>query len=89
MRNAVKVGALLLAMTTGAAMAEDKKPMTTQQAMAYAKKMDAQDRALMMDQAKQLQAQINQLQASLQALMKELEKTPKYFDEVPKTSSNG
>jgi len=86
MRNAVKVGALLLAMTTGAALAEDKKPMTTQQAMAYVKKMDAQDRATMMDQAKQLDAQITQLQASVRALMKELEKTPKYFDDPLKSS---
>jgi len=87
MKNAVKVGALLLAMTTGAVMAEDKKPMTTQQAMAYAKKMDAQDRALMLDQAKQLQAQITQLQASVQSLMKELDKTPKYFDDPLKNNN--
>jgi len=81
MRNAVKAGALLLAMTTGVALAEDKKPMNTQQAMAYVKKMDAQDRAAMMDQAKQLDAQITQLQASVRELMKQLEKSPKYFDD--------
>jgi hypothetical protein len=87
MKTALKIGALLFALSAGGALAQEKKPTTTppttmtgQQAMTYAKKMDAQERQSMMEQAKQIDAQIAQLQTQVKSLMQRLSQQPKYFD---------
>jgi predicted NBD/HSP70 family sugar kinase len=82
----LKIGALLFTLSAVGALAQEKKPTTTtttmtgQQAMAYAKKMDAQERQSMMEQAKQIDAQIAQLQTQVKSLMQRLSQQPKYFD---------
>ena len=88
MRTAAKLGALMLCLSAGAALAQDRKPMSTQDAMTYVKKMNAQDRGAMMDQAQQLDQQITQLQSQVRDLMRQLEKAPKYFDEPLKSNLN-
>jgi predicted NBD/HSP70 family sugar kinase len=85
MKTALKIGALLFTLSAVGALAQEKKPTTTttmtgQQAMAYAKKMDAQERQSMMEQAKQIDAQIAQLQTQVKSLMQRLSQQPKYFD---------
>jgi hypothetical protein len=79
--------ALMLCLSAGAALAQDKKPMSIQDAMTYVKKMNAQDRGAMMDQAKQIDQQLSQLQSQVRDLMRQLEKAPKYLDEPLKNNN--
>jgi hypothetical protein len=86
MPTAAKLGALLLCLSAGTALAQDKKPMSTQEAMTYVKKMDAQERGAMMDKAKQIDQQLTQLQGQVRDLMRQLEKSPRYFDDPLQSS---
>jgi cytochrome c556 len=84
MTSSLKLAALLACVLSGAAFAQDKpKQMTTQQmqqAMATAKKMAMQERSSMMEETKQIDAQITQLQSQVRALQQQLAQPPKYFD---------
>ena len=67
MKNGLRIGALLLALTAGGALAEDKQAAASpQQSQALAKKLDPQ---------------IAQLQTELSSLMHQLAETPSYFDD--------
>ena len=87
MDTAFKLGALLITLFAGAAFADDGVPQAkAQQALAYAKKMQAQERQAMADRTKrldariaQLQGEIAQLQDEVRGLSYELSKEPKYF----------
>jgi hypothetical protein len=82
MKTALRIGAVLFALSAGTAFAQDKKPaMTGKEAMAYAKKMDAQERQSMMEEAKKIDAQIATLQDEVKSLMHRLATQPKYFDD--------
>jgi len=89
MNTAFKLSAVLVTLFTSAAVAENAKtapPATAQQALAHAKKMQAQERQAMADRTKrldakmaQLQGEIAQLQDEVRGLSYELSKEPKYF----------
>ena len=82
MTSALKTTALLAPLLVGAVLAGEKSPeMTAQQAMAFAKKMDAQQRASLMQQARDIDTQIAQLQVQVKSLQTQLAKSPRYFDE--------
>ncbi len=77
-----RAAVFLLAVLGGAVVAEEQsRPMTAQEAMAYAKRMDAKERSSLMDQTRQIDDQIAQLQAQVRTLQVRLAQSPKYFDD--------
>ena len=82
MKNALRIGALLLALTAGGALAEDNQAAASpQQSKPVAERLDAQDRQAMIQRAKALDARIAQLQTEVSSLTHELAETPSYFDD--------
>jgi len=81
MKSSLKTAVLLIAVLGGNVIAEEKEePVTVQQAMAHAKKMDAKERSSLMEQTHQIDEQIAELQARVRSLQSQLAQSPRYLD---------